>query len=274
MDDPTATMLEDASGRIALAEAPAFPAAAAVAVAAAASRYSTSHHHQQQQSPKTRLAELSFLKSTLQHEAWFLPEDWEESVLGQILGGLRCEISSQVCLQALECLLALVPQLNYYELTPFTKELASTVGDVLGDSRPSVRERAQEVLSLFVSKVGGRVVAVLEGLRPALTHRNPRLRKEVAKFLSGRLLVLVPGVMDGEGEGGEGRQLLLEALVALAADANSEVRGMAMEGLEQVLRREGRGGLGVGEDGLEGAVGEAVAAGVEWRRRRRRRRVC
>ena len=40
-----------------------------------------------------------------------------------------------MCLQALDCLLALMPLLNFYELTPFAKELATTLGEVLGDSR-------------------------------------------------------------------------------------------------------------------------------------------
>ena len=202
--------LEDAFGRIALGGADS-AAAAATAI-----------------SPKTRMGELAFLKSTLHEDAWFLPDDWEESVLGQILGGLRAD-HSQVCLQALDCLLALVPQLNECELTPFAKELATTVGEVLGDSRPSVRERAQEVLALFLTKVGGGVGAVLEGLRPATTNRNPRMRQEVAKFLGGRMVTEVPGVA------GEERQLLLEALAALAADANSEVRNLAMDGLERVV---------------------------------------
>ena len=40
-----------------------------------------------------------------------------------------------MCLLALDCLLALVPQLRLYELTPHAKELCLTLGEALGDSR-------------------------------------------------------------------------------------------------------------------------------------------
>jgi hypothetical protein len=41
-------------------------------------------------SDKARLGELAFLKTTLLSDGFFLPADWEESVLGLILSGLRC----------------------------------------------------------------------------------------------------------------------------------------------------------------------------------------
>jgi hypothetical protein len=47
----------------------------------------------------------------------------------------RSHSNSQVCLQALDCLLALIPQLRLYELTPHAKELCATLGEALGDSR-------------------------------------------------------------------------------------------------------------------------------------------
>lgn len=42
------------------------------------------------ESDKARIGELAFLKSTLLSDGFFLPADWEESVLGLIAGGLRC----------------------------------------------------------------------------------------------------------------------------------------------------------------------------------------
>lgn len=143
--------------------------------------------------------------------------------------------NSQVCLQALDCLLALIPQLRLYELTPHAKGLCLTLGEALGDSRyvylfmfgvppitsafppmfnnpqhpprktptpknsPSVRERTQEALGLVAAKVGGGPAAVLEGLGPALQNaRNPRMRQEAARCL-GRLAsgALVPGAFLG-----------------------------------------------------------------------------
>lgn len=44
-------------------------------------------------SDKARMGELAFLKTTLQGDSFFLPSDWEESVLGLILSGLRCVFS-------------------------------------------------------------------------------------------------------------------------------------------------------------------------------------
>lgn len=41
-------------------------------------------------SDKARMGELAFLRSTLMGDGFFLPLDWEESVLGLILSGLRC----------------------------------------------------------------------------------------------------------------------------------------------------------------------------------------
>lgn len=133
------------------------------------------------ESDKARIGELAFLKSTLLSDGFFLPADWEESVLGVIAGGLRCVVverdgcinkymcvqpctrpstdhtppgllplpytphlnshqkhrhgNSQVCLQALDCLLSLVPQLRKYELTPHARGLCATLAEVLGDSR-------------------------------------------------------------------------------------------------------------------------------------------
>lgn len=40
-----------------------------------------------------------------------------------------------MCLQALDCLLALVPQLRKYELTPHAPGICATLVEVLGDSR-------------------------------------------------------------------------------------------------------------------------------------------
>lgn len=131
--------------------------------------------------------------------------------------------NSQVCLSALDCLLMAVPKLAI-DLNPTATELSLALGEVLGDSRsvvhhlypsiitvymspsspylrnhyhhhhhhrPSVRERANEVLVSLIAQLGT-PGPVLEGLQPAGKHRNIRMRQEVAKFLC-RTVDLVPG---------------------------------------------------------------------------------
>ncbi len=75
---------------------PFLPPTAALAAAIASRAPSGGGASGSPGSDKARLGELGFLKTTLHDEGFFLPADWEESVLGAILAGLRCVVGNRL----------------------------------------------------------------------------------------------------------------------------------------------------------------------------------
>lgn len=68
-----------------------------------------------------------------------------------------------------------------HDFRPYLQTVLPVVIDRLGDSKDTVREKAQLLISKLLEKVVLSPQALLEKLIPGFTHKNAKIREEVLR---------------------------------------------------------------------------------------------